>query len=51
MAILLALVLWNGLSFAQYRLGLVSMNAALTFRQMTIDRLLLPWRLLRRWRP
>jgi len=51
LTILLALVLWNGLSFAQYRLGFVSMNAALTFRQMTIDRLLLPWRLLRRWRP
>jgi len=48
LSVLLLLVIWNGLSFAQYRLGFISMNAALTWRQMTIDRLLLPWRLLRR---
>jgi hypothetical protein len=47
LGVLLLLVVWNGLSFAQYRLGFVSMSAALTWREMTIDRLLLPWRLLR----
>jgi hypothetical protein len=47
-AVLGGLVLWNGLAFAQYRLGFVSMSEALTWRQMTVDRLLLPWRLLQR---
>jgi hypothetical protein len=42
------LVIWNGLSFAQYRLGLVDKDAALTVREMTIDRLLLPYTLLER---
>ena len=43
--LLLVLVLWNGLSFAQYRLGFVSRNEALSWREMTIDRLLLPIRI------
>jgi hypothetical protein len=45
---LIALVLWNGLSFAQYRLGFVSKSEALTAREMTIDRLLVPWSIYRR---
>jgi len=44
---LLILVMWNGLSFAQYRLGFVSKSEALTLQEMTIDRLLLPWTILR----
>lgn len=41
-----ACVAWNGLSFAQYRLGVVSRSEALTLREMTIDRILLAPRLL-----
>jgi hypothetical protein len=44
--LLAALLLWNGLSLLQYRLGFVSRADALTLREMTIERLLLPWRLL-----
>jgi len=40
-ACLLALVLWNGLLFVQYRLGWISRSEAPTWRQFTIDRLLL----------
>ncbi len=43
------LVIWNALSLAQYRLGLVPMGEALTWRQMTIGRIEVPWLLLRRW--
>lgn len=45
--VLLLLILWNGLSFAQYRLGFVSKSEALTLRELTLDRLLLPWTILR----
>ncbi|NJP05141.1 MAG: hypothetical protein HC837_05690 [Chloroflexaceae bacterium] len=40
------LILWNALSLMQYRLGFVPMGEPLTWEQMTIDRLLLPWTLL-----
>ena len=43
-----SLIVWNGLSFAQYRLEFVSMSEPLTIREMTIDRLLVPLRLLQR---
>ena len=36
------LIIWNGLSLFQYRLGFVSMSAALTLREMTVDRVLIP---------
>lgn len=39
------LIIWNGLALVQYRLGLVPMNAPLTWQQMTIERLTLPWQL------
>ncbi|MCP4421844.1 MAG: hypothetical protein GY805_34965 [Chloroflexi bacterium] len=44
---LLVLILWNGLSFAQYRFGFVSKSEALTLRELTLDRLLLPWTIFR----
>lgn len=44
---LVILVLWNGLSFAQYRLGFVSKSEALSLQELTWDRLLLPWTILR----
>jgi len=47
-ALILALTAWNGLAMLQYRLGFVSMNESLTWREMTIDRLLLPVHLLQR---
>jgi hypothetical protein len=47
-AVLVLLVIWNGLGFIQYRLGFVSMSEALTLEEMTIDRLLVPFRLLQR---
>jgi hypothetical protein len=51
-AILLSLfILWNGLCFTQYRLGLISRRDALTWREMTIDRLLIPWTLVQKLRP
>jgi hypothetical protein len=46
-ALLALLVVWNGLSFVQYRAGFVSRSEALTLREMTVDRLLLPVRVLR----
>jgi hypothetical protein len=42
------LLIWNGLSFAQYRLGFVSKGEALTIKEMTVDRVLLPWQLVQR---
>ncbi len=42
----LLLIIWNGLSLAQYRLGFVPMGAPLTWEQMTIERLMLPWRII-----
>ncbi len=48
LAAALALLVWNGLSLTQYRLGLVPRSAPLTWRQMTIDRLRLPLDLWRR---
>jgi len=45
---LVTLIVWNGLSFAQYRLGFVSMSEPLTIRETTIDRLLVPLRLLQK---
>jgi hypothetical protein len=44
------LVGWNALSLVQYRLGFVPMGRPLTWEQMTIDRLRLPWTLLSRLR-
>ena len=45
----LGLVVWNALSLIQYRLGFVPMSAPLTWEQMTLDRLRLPWTLLRKF--
>ena len=42
------LIAWNGLSLIQYRLGFVPMSQPLTWQQMTIERLKLPWMLLKR---
>jgi hypothetical protein len=42
------LIAWNGLSLMQYRLGFVPMSAPLTWEQMTVERLRLPWLLLKR---
>jgi hypothetical protein len=42
------LVVWNGLSFAQYRLGLVNRSEALMVREMTLDRLMLPYHVVQR---
>ncbi|MBI1815734.1 MAG: hypothetical protein HYR72_12195 [Deltaproteobacteria bacterium] len=51
-AVLLSLfVVWNGLCFTQYRLGLISRRDALTWQEMTIDRLLIPWTLVQKLRP
>ena len=46
--IILALIFWNGLSLAQYRLGFIPMNEALTLSEMTIGRLLVPVELAKR---
>jgi hypothetical protein len=43
-----ALIGWNGLALAQYRLGYVPMGQPLTWQQMTVDRLMLPLTILRR---
>jgi hypothetical protein len=43
------LLLWNGLALLQYRLGFIPMSGELTWQQVTIDRLLLPWLLLQRY--
>ena len=48
LALVSALVVWNGMAFVQYRFGFVSKSDALTFKEMTIERLLLPVRLARR---
>jgi hypothetical protein len=48
LALALLLVVWNGLALVQYRLGLVPMDAPLTWEQITLDRLRLPWLLLQR---
>jgi hypothetical protein len=48
LAVGLLLILWNGLSLMQYRLGFVPMSAPLTWEQMTIGRLKMPWLLLKR---
>jgi hypothetical protein len=48
LAIALLLLLWNGLSLLQYRLGLVPMSAPLTWEQMTVERVRAPWVVLRR---
>lgn len=42
------LLIWNTLSLMQYRLGFVSMGDPLTWQEMTIERLRLPWLLLER---
>jgi hypothetical protein len=42
------LLIWNMLSLIQYRLGYVPMGEPLTWQEMTIDRLRLPWLLLER---
>lgn len=44
--VLLISIIWNGLSFVQYRLGFVSMDEALTLQEMTLDRILLPWKII-----
>lgn len=44
----LLLVLWNGLSLVQYRLGFIPMGQPLTWSQITIERLALPWLLVER---
>lgn len=44
------LIGWNVLALVQYRLGFVPMGQPLTWEQMTIERLRLPWRLLERLR-
>ncbi|HKF93256.1 MAG TPA: hypothetical protein VKB96_01385, partial [Gammaproteobacteria bacterium] len=44
----LLLIVWNSLSLIQYRLGFVPMSAPLTWEQMTIGRLKIPWLLLRK---
>lgn len=50
LAVGLLLVLWNGLFMVQYRLGFIPMSAPLTFRQLVIEKFLLPLELLRRMR-
>jgi hypothetical protein len=42
------LLAWNGLALMQYRLGFVPMSAPLTWEQMTIERVKVPWMLLQR---
>lgn len=49
MGVGLGLVVWNGLSLIQYRLGLVPMSAPLTWEQMTIERLKIPLTILRKF--
>jgi hypothetical protein len=43
LALALLLLLWNGLSLLQYRIGLVPMSAPLTWEQMTVERVRAPW--------
>jgi hypothetical protein len=42
------LIVWNGLSLVQYRLGFVPMSEPLTWQQMTLERLVLPWTLIQK---
>lgn len=42
------LIIWNGLSLIQYRLGFVPMSEPLSWQEMTIDRILLPWTLIQK---
>ena len=46
--VVLALVVWNGLCVLQYRFGRIDRGGDLTARQMTSDRLLMPYTLLKR---
>ncbi len=46
----LFLILWNGLALAQYRLGFIPMGLPPTWQQLTIERILLPLRILARLR-
>jgi hypothetical protein len=48
LVVALLLLLWNGLSLLQYRLGMVPMSAPLTWEQMTIERIKTPWVVLQR---
>ena len=41
------LIGWNGLSLIQYRLGFVSMSKPLMWEQITIERIKLPWMLVK----
>jgi hypothetical protein len=50
LAIGVLLIGWNGLSLIQYRLGFVPMSQPLTWEQMTIERIKLPWLLWQRLR-
>jgi hypothetical protein len=43
----IVLIAWNGLALIQYRLGYVPMGEPLTWQQMTIERIKLPWTILR----
>jgi hypothetical protein len=47
-AALAVLVAWNGLSFVQYRLGMISRTDMPTWRQLTLDRIELPFTIARR---
>jgi hypothetical protein len=42
------LVAWNALALIQYRLGFVPMGRPLTWEQMTVERLRLPWTMLQK---
>ena len=44
----ICLIGWNSLALAQYRLGYVPMSRPLTWQQMTVERLRLPWTILAR---
>jgi len=44
----ISLIFWNTLSLMQYRLGFVPMGKPLTWEQMTIERLKLPWLLIQK---
>jgi hypothetical protein len=44
------LIVWNALALVQYRLGFVPRDQPLTWKQMTVERLALPWTLRERRR-
>jgi hypothetical protein len=46
--VVLVLVVWNALCVLQYRFGRIDREGDLTARQMTSDRLLMPYTLLKR---